>query len=59
MAQAGLRCARGDLARVTRHEFPGLDHGGSGDRSATNPGGRPGIVAAEVGSFFAGLTPGS
>ncbi len=41
------------LPRVTRHEFPALDHGGSSDRSTTNPGGRPEIVAAEVGPFFA------
>jgi pimeloyl-ACP methyl ester carboxylesterase len=41
------------LPRVTRHEFAALDHGGSSDRSVTNPGGRPGIVAAEVGPFFA------
>ena len=41
------------LPRVTRHEFAGLDHGGSGDRAKTNPGGQPELVAAEVGSFFA------
>jgi pimeloyl-ACP methyl ester carboxylesterase len=41
------------LPSVTRHELAGLDHGGSGDKSATNPGGKPEIVAAEVGRFFA------
>ena len=41
------------LPGVTRHEFAGLDHGGSGDRSKTNPGGRPDVVAAQVAAFFA------
>jgi pimeloyl-ACP methyl ester carboxylesterase len=41
------------LPSVTRHEFTGLDHGGSSDKSATNPGGKPEEVAAEVGRFFA------
>ncbi len=41
------------LPRVTPHEFPRLDHGGSGDPSKTNPHGQPEIVAAEIGSFFA------
>jgi pimeloyl-ACP methyl ester carboxylesterase len=41
------------LPSVTRHEFAGLDHGGSGDPGKTNPGGKPEVVAAEVGGFFA------
>jgi pimeloyl-ACP methyl ester carboxylesterase len=41
------------LPDVRRHEFPRLDHGGSGDRSKTNPGGKPDVVAAETGKFFA------
>ena len=49
----GFDALAATLPRVTLHEFPGLDHGGSGDRSKTNPGGQPEIVAAEVGSFFA------
>lgn len=49
----GFDALAATLPRVTRHEFPGLDHGGSGDRSKTNPGGKPEIVAAEVESFFA------
>lgn len=43
------------LPRLTRHEFAGLDHGGSGDRGKTNPGGKPAVVAAEVGTFFAAV----
>ncbi len=42
------------LPSVTRRELAGLDHGGSSDKSATNPGGQPEVVAAEVGRFFAG-----
>jgi pimeloyl-ACP methyl ester carboxylesterase len=41
------------LPSVTRHEFAGLDHGGSGDRSKTNPGGKPEVVAATLAQFFA------
>ena len=41
------------LPSVTRHEFADLDHGGSGDRSKTNPGGKPEIVAAALAQFFA------
>jgi pimeloyl-ACP methyl ester carboxylesterase len=41
------------LPSVTRYEFTGLDHGGSSDKSATNPGGKPEVVAAELGRFFA------
>ena len=48
----GFDALAATLPRVTRHEFPGLDHGGSGDPSKTNPRGKPGIVAAKVGSFF-------
>ena len=40
------------LPTVRRHEFATLDHGGSGDRSRTNPGGKPEVVAKEVGRFF-------
>jgi pimeloyl-ACP methyl ester carboxylesterase len=40
------------LPSVTRLEFAGLDHGGSGDRSKTNPGGKPEVVADAVGRFF-------
>ena len=49
----GFGALAATLPHVTRHEFPGLDHGGSGDRSRTNPGGKPEIVAAKVGQFFA------
>jgi hypothetical protein len=49
----GLDALAEVLPTVTRHEFTGLDHGGSGDRSKTNPGGKPDVVAAEVGAFFA------
>ena len=41
------------LPSVTRHEFADLDHGGSGDRSKTNPGGKPEVVAATLAQFFA------
>jgi pimeloyl-ACP methyl ester carboxylesterase len=41
------------LPSVARYEFTGLDHGGSSDKSATNPGGKPEVVAAELGRFFA------
>jgi hypothetical protein len=34
-------------------EFPGLDHGGSSDISATNRGGNPELVAQELKRFFA------
>jgi pimeloyl-ACP methyl ester carboxylesterase len=40
------------LPSVTRHEFAKLDHGGSSDRSKTNPGGKPEVVAAAVRKFF-------
>jgi pimeloyl-ACP methyl ester carboxylesterase len=42
------------LPRVQRVEFPGLDHGGSSDRSATNRGGNPALVAQELRRFFIG-----
>jgi pimeloyl-ACP methyl ester carboxylesterase len=42
------------LPRSRRVEFPGLDHGGSSDPSATNRGGgKPETVAGEIRSFFA------
>jgi|SRR5580692_1822958 pimeloyl-ACP methyl ester carboxylesterase len=50
----GFEAVAAALPNVSRHEFPRLDHGGSGDRSRTNPGGKPDVVAAEVGRFFAG-----
>ncbi len=53
-----LRPALDDLARtlpsVRRVELAGLDHGGSADVSPANKGGKPGVVAAELRSFFAG-----
>ena len=49
----GFDALEAALPSVTRHEFAGLDHGGSGDRSRVNPGGKPEAVAAEVGRFFA------
>lgn len=49
----GFDAIAATLPRVSWHEFPDLDHGGSGDRSKTNPGGQPEVVAAEVGPFFA------
>ena len=33
--------------------FPGLDHGGSGDVSNTNRGGKPEVIAPAISSFFA------
>jgi pimeloyl-ACP methyl ester carboxylesterase len=41
------------LPHVRRVEFAGLDHGGSGDVSKINAGGRPDVVAPELRSFFA------
>lgn len=42
------------LPRSRRVEFPGLDHGGSSDPSATNrSGGEPETVAGEIRAFFA------
>lgn len=40
------------LPNVTRHELANLDHGGSGDRGKTNPGGKPDVVAAAARRFF-------
>jgi hypothetical protein len=44
------------LARTLPHNrvvrFPGLDHGGSSDPGPANRGGKPGIVAPEIRSFF-------
>ncbi|MEW9528082.1 alpha/beta fold hydrolase [Microbispora sp. NPDC049125] len=44
------------LPHVQRVEFPGLDHGASGDPSKRNPGGKPQVVAAELRRFFASAT---
>ncbi len=41
------------LPHAERIEFPGLDHGGSSDISSTNRSGRPEVVAAALGQFFA------
>lgn len=41
------------LPHVQRIEFPGLDHGGSSDISATNRGGQPERVAQDLRQFFA------
>lgn len=38
---------------VRRVEFPNLNHGGSSDKSSTNPGGQPELVAQELRRFFA------
>jgi pimeloyl-ACP methyl ester carboxylesterase len=41
------------LPHARRVEFPGLDHGGSSDKSNTNSGGKPEVVAPELRRFFA------
>jgi hypothetical protein len=41
------------LPHAQRIEFPGLNHGGSSDASATNRGGQPALVAQALHSFFA------
>ena len=41
------------LPHAQRIEFPGLNHGGSSDASATNRGGQPALVAQALRSFFA------
>jgi pimeloyl-ACP methyl ester carboxylesterase len=41
------------LPRVQCAVFPGLDHGGSGDRGPANRGGKPEVVAPAIQSFFA------
>lgn len=54
---AWLKSAMDTLAKtlpnVQRVEFPGLDHGGSSDPSATNRTGKPEVVAPVMRSFFA------
>jgi pimeloyl-ACP methyl ester carboxylesterase len=54
---AFIRPAFDALARTLPHVqcevFPGLDHGGSADPGPANRGGRPGVVAPAVRSFFA------
>ncbi|MGB6454106.1 MAG: alpha/beta hydrolase [Streptosporangiaceae bacterium] len=40
------------LPNITRRELANLDHGGSGDPSKTNPGGKPDVVAAAARRFF-------
>jgi pimeloyl-ACP methyl ester carboxylesterase len=54
---AYLKTALDTLEKVLPHaqriEFPGLDHGGSSDASATNRGGQPERVAQEMRRFFA------
>jgi hypothetical protein len=40
------------LPNVIRRELANLDHGGSGDPSKTNPGGKPDVVAAAARTFF-------
>jgi pimeloyl-ACP methyl ester carboxylesterase len=53
---AWLKAALDVLERVLPHvervEFPGLDHGGSSDPSATNRAGKPELVAQELRRFF-------
>lgn len=41
------------LPHARRVEFPGLDHGGSSDKSPANSGGKPEVVAPELRRFFA------
>ncbi len=41
------------LPHAQRIEFPGLNHGGSSDASATNRGGQPALVAQALRRFFA------
>ncbi len=48
-----LDALEGILPDATRVEFPGLDHGGSSDISATNRSGNPELVAQELRRFFA------
>ena len=40
------------LPHARRIEFPGLNHGGSSDPGATNPGGKPDMVAQAVRQFL-------
>jgi pimeloyl-ACP methyl ester carboxylesterase len=54
---AFIRPAVDALAQTLPHNrhavFPGLDHGGSSDPGPANRGGKPHVVAPEIGSFFA------
>lgn len=47
-----VRTLEGILPHARRVEFPGLDHGGSSDLSATNRHGNPAVVAREIRRFF-------
>jgi pimeloyl-ACP methyl ester carboxylesterase len=49
----GLEALAGVLPRCRRLDLPGLNHGSTGDDSATNRGGRPEVVAAEIRRFLA------
>ncbi len=51
--KAALDALEKVLPHVQRIEFPGLDHGGSSDKSNTNRGGEPQRVAQELRRFFA------
>ncbi len=51
--KAALDALEQVLPHVKRIEFPGLDHGGSSDLSATNRTGKPQVVAQELRRFFA------
>ena len=51
--KAALDALEKVLPHVERVEFPGLDHGGSSDPSATNRAGKPELVAQELRRFFA------
>lgn len=51
--KAALDALEKVLPHVQRVEFPGLNHGGSSDASATNPGGRPDLVAQALHRFLA------
>ena len=50
--KAALDALEKVLPHVERVEFPGLDHGGSSDPSATNPAGKPELVAQELRRFL-------
>jgi pimeloyl-ACP methyl ester carboxylesterase len=51
--KAALDALATRLPRARRVEFPGLDHGGSSDRSSMNRHGNPVLVAGELRRFFA------
>ncbi len=53
LLKPGLDALEAVLPNARRVEFPGLDHGGSGDASPSNPKGKPTVVAAELRRFFA------